>query len=397
MAAGRELGEGLCLMSLVALRHYLATQPRYLYGLLRQKARQFRRFRWVDAHAKTDAKVPPPLVYKVTLTDRCNLACEMCMNIPDHLAPPPRKVPTDIDFELLRGLVTEVAPTTPTFILSGGEPMLHPRFGDLIGLLESHRIPTNICTNGTVVGKHLALFADKRFIHLTISLDGPCEDNDAIRGKGVHACVVAAIRDLRRTAQRRLYIGIQHTLRPKNIASLHAFCREMVGLDVDWILLNPCWHLSPRQAKEYVDFIRTEYGVEAGSQQGYIMDCDIDADVFAEQLRRIRADRWPIQISCYYDRPAEDLRQLQDHPHTFCGNTLCYKQWLRMDIMPDGTVVSCQQYPDVVLGDLHTERWQDVWNGRAFKAFRDSILRRPLPVCNQCAPLYLYDRKRMRL
>ncbi|HVM95645.1 MAG TPA: radical SAM protein [Candidatus Acidoferrales bacterium] len=384
-------------MSLVAFRHYLATNPRYLYCLLRQKARQFRRLRWVDAHAKTNAKVPPPLVYKVTLTDRCNLACEMCMNIPDHDSPPVRTAFTDIDFELLRRLIADVAPGTPWFILSGGEPMLHPRFADLVELLERNSIPTNICTNGTAIRKHLGLFEDNRFTQLTISLDGVRDDNDAIRGSGVYDTVVSAIRSLRETARRRLYIGIQHTLRPKNVASIHAFCKDMVALDVDWILLNPCWHLTQTQASRYADFMREEHGVQARSQQGYVMDCDIDPEVFAEQLGRIRAEPWPIQISCYYGRPAEDLRRLQEDNHYFCGNTLCYKQWLRMDVMPDGKVVSCQQYPDVVLGDLHRERWQEVWNGKAFEGFRAAILRRPLPVCNRCAPIYLYDRKRMHL
>ena len=384
-------------MSFVAFRHYLATNPTYLYGLLRQKARQFRRFRWVDAHARTDEKVPPPLVYKVVLTDRCNLACEMCMNILDHDTPSARSAFADIDFDLLRGLVTDIAPERPSMILSGGEPMLYPRFVDLIELLESKRMPTNICTNGTGVSKHLALFKDKRFIQLTISLDGVRDDNDAVRGKGVYDSVVSAIRALRQMAGRRLYIGIQHTLRPKNVASLYAFCEDMVALDVDWILLNPCWHLSKTQAIGYADFMRAQYGVQARSQHGYVMGSDIDAEVFAKQLRRIRAQRWPIQISCYYNRPAEDLRRMQEGHGYFCDNRLCYKQWIRMDIMPDGKVVSCQQYPDVVLGDLHSERWQEIWNGDAFRGFRASVSDRPLPVCNQCAPIYLYDRKRLFL
>lgn len=384
-------------MSLSAFRHYLATNPRYLYGLLKQKGRQFRRLRWVDHHAGAEAQVPPPLVYKIVLTDRCNLACEMCMNVDARDATAARRAFTDIDFGLLSGLIRDVAPTRPSLILSGGEPMLYPRFADLIELLESKQLPVNICSNGTVIGELLPLFRNKRYVQLTISLDGVQNDNDAIRGHGVYQRVVSAIRDLRGMAGPRLYIGIQHTLRPKNVASLYRFCEDMIALDVDWILLNPCWHLSRAQATCYADFMRSEYGVQARSQQGYVMDCDIDAEVFAAELGRIRARRWPIQISCYYDHPADDMRRMQHDGGHFCGNTLCYKQWVRMDIMSDGKVVSCQQYPDLVLGDLHSARWQDIWNGEAFKDFRNSILERPLPVCNQCAPIYLYDRHRSYL
>jgi radical SAM protein with 4Fe4S-binding SPASM domain len=68
-----------------------------------------------------------------------------------------------------------------------------------------------------------------------------------------------------------------------------------------------------------------------------------------------------------------------------------------MDIMPDGKVVSCQQYPDITMGDLNKNEWFEIWNGEAFKSFRNKILEKPLPVCNKCAPVYLYDRKRKRL
>jgi len=384
-------------MSFVAFRHYLTHNPLYLYCLIRQKYRQLRRCHWVDVYARTDRKVPPPLVYKLVLTDKCNLACKMCMNIRERGVPGAQKVHQELDYQLISNLFDQVSRSGPSVILSGGEPMLYHRFPDLIELLERSRISTNICTNGTALAKHLPLLKTTRHINLTVSLDGIRSANDTIRGHGVYDSVVSAIRKLRKECDHHIYIGIQHTIRPENAASMYNFCKEMVELKVDWILLNPCWYMSEDQAKEYSLFMRREYGVISQSQKGYVMDYPLQFDVFAREFAKIRAAKWPLQISCHYRNPVEDARSIHVDQFDRGNHELCYKQWVRMDIMPDGKVVSCQQYPDVTLGDLHQQEWQEIWNSDSFRSFRASILRRPLPVCRKCAPFYLYDGKRMRL
>ena len=81
-----------------------------------------------------------------------------------------------------------------------------------------------------------------------ISLDGLKEENDAIRGPGVFEKVIANIHLLKQLPQPP-YIGIQFTISPGNVHNMHAFCEAMIGLDVDWILLNPTWFLSEEQAE----------------------------------------------------------------------------------------------------------------------------------------------------
>ena len=53
--------------------------PRYLGHLMRKKMRLRGRYRWVRDNPGGERDVPPPLVYKVSLTRKCNLRCGMCM------------------------------------------------------------------------------------------------------------------------------------------------------------------------------------------------------------------------------------------------------------------------------------------------------------------------------
>ncbi len=378
------------------MRHYLIKNPRYLFFLLTSKYRQLKRCRWVEKYAGTAEVVPCPIIYKIMLTTKCNLSCRMCINIPDHDNHKQPLSYEEIDFNLVEDLLLKTGSPSPSIILSGGEPFSYHKFKDLVLLIEKKKLHTHICTNGTLLMEFIPLLKSTRYIHLIVSLDGIKEDNDLIRGDGVYDSVVDAIRKLRKESK-GIYIGIQHTIMPENVSSMYQFCKDMVKLEVDWILLNPCWFINDKQAEKYVAFIKKEYGAEPRAHKGYMISYKPDTDAFAEQYNKIKKEKWPIQISCYYKDPINDLKKILIDDSYFSGNSFCYKQWIRMDIMPDGKVVSCQQYPDITMGDLNKNEWFEIWNGEAFKSFRNKILEKPLPVCNKCAPVYLYDRKRKRL
>jgi radical SAM protein with 4Fe4S-binding SPASM domain len=129
---------------------------------------------------------------------------------------------------------------------------------------------------------------------------------------------------------------------------------------------------------------------------GYLAPYQIDKEVFIAEYEKIRRDRWPIQISCYLKEP-RSIYPFIDDPQMLFGNDFCSKQWLRMDILPDGTVTPCVQFPDMTVGDLTMDALPTVWNSAEYKTFRRIINQEPLPVCSKCNNIYLYDAKRKYL
>jgi radical SAM protein with 4Fe4S-binding SPASM domain len=73
------------------------------------------------------------------------------------------------------------------------------------------------------------------------------------------------------------------------------------------------------------------------------------------------------------------------------------KEWVRMDILPNGDVTPCIQYPELTFGNLRNLPVMDAWNSPEFERFRASLRRRLLHVCSKCYALYLYDAKRSHL
>jgi MoaA/NifB/PqqE/SkfB family radical SAM enzyme len=369
--------------------------PLYVRHLLIKKLRTFARYRAADSSEGRDGQVGPPLGYKLVLTYRCNLRCVMCYEWGDvgwcH-DDPRLHTKSELAWDVIERLIREVASSRPYFILHGGEPLLYSRFGDLCALLKANRCFAITCTNGTYLDRFQDVAANNPFVTFLVSLDGLPDENDRLRGAGVYAKVTANIEKLR-SLQRPPYLGIQFTIRPENVHIMYDFCIRMASLGVDWVLLNPCWFVSSRQAELYEEFMQQHFGIAPSSHRAYLMPYDIDKAVYKEQMRAIRSRSWPMQISAYLEHP-DDIDVYVDRPEEPPGNSFCYQQWTRMDITPEGHVTPCILYPDLKFGNLHEQSAAEIWNSPSFAGFRDLRRRECLPVCAKCNAIYLHDSRR---
>jgi radical SAM protein with 4Fe4S-binding SPASM domain len=385
----------MTLPSTLGLAKTVYQHPLYMQHLIVKKFTSQARYRWADRNASKDDRVPPPLGYKMVLTYKCNLRCIMCYEWGEvgwcHEQPKPIMA-KEMDWGLIQKLFAEVAHRHPYFILHGGEPLLYSHFQDLADLLKKNQCFSISCTNGMLLDRYQEDIADNPYLTFLVSLDGPEEQNDQLRGKGVYRKVTENIKRLK-ASRNSPYVGIQFTIRPENVGVMHAFCKEMVDLGVDWVLLNPCWFVSKKQAEEYEKFMEKHFHFKPHTHLGYLMPYELDKQTFITQLQKIRRDKWPIQISCYLKKP-EDIHTYIDTPQTPPGNTFCYQQWSRMDITPDGEVTPCILYPDLKVGNLHNQGVMEIWNSPQFAGFRRLRRKEVLPVCAKCNAIYLHDSKR---
>jgi radical SAM protein with 4Fe4S-binding SPASM domain len=118
----------------------------------------------------------PSLRYlEFQITDRCNLRCRHCY-IGDSLN-------QDLPFEKILKILKEFEEIQGLrLLLSGGEPLLHPRFWEINEVLRDHAFRSVLLSNGTLITKEIA---KKLHVHeVQVSLDGMKEGHESIRGKG---------------------------------------------------------------------------------------------------------------------------------------------------------------------------------------------------------------------
>ena len=138
--------------------------------------------------ALPDAAPVPSLRYLlVHLTDRCTLRCKHCFV--------GAQTGKDLPLADIRRLAGEFAALQGLrFIVSGGEPLLHRHFWRVNELVRELPFRSILLTNGTMLDRDAARAL--RFHEVQVSLDGPEDAHDLLRGRGSFRRAVAALRHL---------------------------------------------------------------------------------------------------------------------------------------------------------------------------------------------------------
>ncbi len=134
------------------------------------------------------------------LTTGCNLCCRHCWITPTFVNGQPSAGDV-VDCAVLLDVVDEARQLGLRHVkLTGGEPMLHPQFREVVQGIADRQLPMDMETNGTLIGADDAAFLAQvgRMNFISTSLDSvvPAQ-HDEFRGrKGAYEATVAGIKHL---------------------------------------------------------------------------------------------------------------------------------------------------------------------------------------------------------
>lgn len=122
------------------------------------------------------------------IVDYCQLACRHC-----YL----NKGNTSMPLEMIKEVSTDFLQADlplpqSTIILSGGEPLLHPQFGEVCSIVRGLNGYVALSLIGILVLQYIDLF--RRNDGIQISIDGNSRVHDFIRGAGSYETAVRALR-----------------------------------------------------------------------------------------------------------------------------------------------------------------------------------------------------------
>ena len=104
----------------------------------------------------------------IEITSLCNLSCKHCFNRVQPLG--------TMRFETLKAIIEKFSIfDIPQFVISGGEPFLHPDFYNIIDFISQSPFAFILTTNGTIINNEvLELISHAPNISIQVSLDGSC-------------------------------------------------------------------------------------------------------------------------------------------------------------------------------------------------------------------------------
>jgi len=146
--------------------------------------------------------VAPGLI-GLELTDRCDLACAHCLRA---VVPPHAQRARDLPLALVRRIVEQARELGMAHVgLTGGEPMLHPQFLQVIDCIIDAGLTYHFLSNGLGLPGFIPRWLARperraKLRDICVSMDGATEaSHDQIRGRGTFRRTLAGIAVLRAT------------------------------------------------------------------------------------------------------------------------------------------------------------------------------------------------------
>ena len=309
----------------------------------------------------------PPLdrLY-VYLTEGCNLACRHCWIAPrfdgDGAAAP------SLPLEVFERVVAEAKPLGLASVkLTGGEPLLHPRFAEILDVVRREDLGLTVETNGVLcTGEVAAAIARCRDPFVSVSLDGArAATHERIRG--VQGCFDRAVAGVRALASVGLRPQVIMTLQRGNAGEaddLVRLARELGAASVKFNVLQP----TARGARLH----------EAGDALGV-------GELIALGRRFDGAAAGGDGVQVFFDYPAAFRPLRRFAAEDGCG--ACGILGI-LGVLASGKYALCgigEQLPQLVFGTAGRDRLADVWAAHpVLGELRAGLPGRLGGVCGRC-------------
>ena len=302
-------------------------------------------------HSATSRK--PITVWNITRT--CNLRCVHCYSDSQAMG-----YPGELTWEQMESVVSDLAAyQVPSLLLSGGEPLVHPRFFDLVEKASSAGLKLTISTNGTLITPEKAALLKKAAVaYVGISLDGIGKIHDEFRRK--EGAFDAAVRGFRACHEVGQKTGLRLTLTRHNVENIERildFIEEEQIQRVCFYHLVPAGRgaslqvLTPDESRHALDTLIAR--VEAWGRQGVnreLLTVAQPADG-AYLLLRMQRESHP-----NFDE-ARRLLSWNGGGANSSGRGIA-------NIDTQGNVHPDQFWQDITLGNVKLQPFSQIWDGQ---------------------------------
>jgi radical SAM protein with 4Fe4S-binding SPASM domain len=275
------------------------------------------------------------------LTERCNLHCRHCYQSggqEDELSPAEKRDLLEEIAEMLAGWEKcHGIDFAPSFNITGGEPLLSPDLFPVMAEIARLGYDQSLLTNGTLVTpENAARLAAMGVTGVQVSIEGPPEVHDAIRGAGSFAAAVTGVGHLLKSG---LQVTLNATLSRLNapyLDSMLALATELGVQRLGLTRLVPYGHgrdisgemLSPAEVRRLYE---TAFATDIPG------------------LKVVTGDPVAAQLS-------DGRERIPGSPP--CGG--CAAGVSGLTIMADGTILPCRRLP-VPIGNVRTDSLREVW------------------------------------
>jgi len=353
-------------------------------------------------HDRPDGKSDSLWLVSMRITHRCNHRCAICGQWGEkgyNKVEGAPKVMGEVPLDTYKRMVDEILPRKPHVYITGGEPFLYKDLVPLVNYMKKKGLSVQIVTNGVGLEKNAEEIVRNGWDMLCVSLDGPREIHDKCRGlKGAYDTTQRGFRKIqalkKQYRKRKPTVYTLTTISQTNQSVLMDTLKEAAGLEPDIIVVYYSWFTSEELGKKHTAILKRELGIEPFAWKSYVRDLSgLDTKLIADQVAKIKKMDFGRPVVFVPQLDPSEVETYYRNPEDFLGWKRCLAPWFQVDIMPNGDVVNCRDFPDIIMGNVKDRPLLEIYNDEKFRAFRKALQKAPdgvFPTCSRCCGLMGY-------
>lgn len=327
----------------------------------------------------------------------CNLHCKMCdvgtktleTNFAQNLI---GTHPLNMPLDLLKKIIDQMAFYYPNSKLGYAftEPLVYPYLQESLEYANSKNIKTTVTTNALTLKQNASKLVSGGLSELYISLDGPQEIHNNIRG---HA-----------KSFQKAVEGIEEIFRINSKQSISIFCvitewnigylKEFVAFFNQFPLQQIGFmhtNFTPQSVADAHNLIwKTKYEATASNVEEINID-NYNLDVLWEEINEIKNEKFNFSVSFSPEiEHKEKLMEFYLNPEKKIGK-ICNDVFSNIMIKSDGSVIPAHgRCYNLTLGNLNAENLKEIWNSKVLNQFRADLINNggQLPACSRCCSAF---------
>ena len=337
-------------------------------------------------------KADGPYVVSLRLTNRCNLRCRMCFlygELGDGRAVEARfSGPEDMSLADWKSAIDSIAPRKPSVGITGGEPTLHRHCFEIVRHVKDRGLYCGMVTNGTLLREKAEELVASGLDSLWISLDGPEEVHDKIRGvpgtfrRAVEGAL--AVQEAKRKAgSRRPEVGVNFTFVHDNHRYLEDVVATAVQIGAVEIHFDHLFFWTEEMTRTHEGLFGKEIPCAPAGTDGLER---LDPREVHAAVEKVRRRAYPLRIRVLPDLSLEETVTYYETPARFVKSNRCLRPWAGVYVQPNGDVSPCLNY---VAGNVKERPLPEIWNDERFRRFRRMLREhKAFPACSRCCGLF---------
>ena len=323
-----------------------------------------------------------PAFIQIEPVGQCNLRCQMC-SIQFRQDGPPHGPLAFMDFATFTNLIDQFPAPQELHLQGLGEPMMHPRFFEMVAYAAAKGIQVSTNSNLTLLNARRAEACVTSVLErLHVSIDGAtAETYERIRVRSHFDRVIRNLELLlaarERLGSNRPHVRMVVVAMRQNLHELPDLVRLAHRLQMEAIWVQHLCHdfgesSLPAHYRPMRDFVQ---------EQTLVEDEPARVQWFFDQARGVAHDLG-VDLRLPRTRP-------RAHPPGTPGRQRCSWPWTQAYISYQGYAMPCCMVstPDRAnFGNMVEEGADTIWNSADFAAFRDRLASDDPPeICRSCA------------